>query len=59
MEFRLTESQRMLVDLADRLGRERFAPKAARWDRDHEYPHENVEVLREAGHHEAPRGGYR
>lgn len=49
MEFQLSEEQRMLVDLADRLGREQFAPKAARWDREHEYPHENVEALRRAG----------
>jgi len=49
MDFQLSESQNMLVDLADRLGREEFAPRAARWDRDHEYPHENVEVLRRAG----------
>jgi alkylation response protein AidB-like acyl-CoA dehydrogenase len=49
MDFQLNEPQRILVDLADRMGRELFAPKAARWDREHEYPHENVEVLRRAG----------
>jgi len=49
MDFRLTEAQRTLVGLADRMGREVFAPKAARWDREHEYPHENVEALRRAG----------
>ena len=49
MDFQLSEEQRMLVALADRLGREEFAPKAARWDRNHEYPHENVAVLRHAG----------
>lgn len=49
MDFQLTAQQKMLVDLADRLGREEFAAKAARWDREHEYPHENVEVLRRAG----------
>ena len=49
MDFRLTDEQQQLVELADRLGREVFAPKAARWDRNHEYPHENVEVLRQAG----------
>ena len=48
MEFRLDEEQRALVGLADRMGRELFAPKAARWDREHEYPHENVEALRRA-----------
>jgi len=49
MDFRLDEAQSMLVGLADRMGREAFAPKAARWDRGHEYPHENVEALRRAG----------
>ena len=49
MDFQLNEEQKMLVGLADRMGREEFAPKAARWDRNHEYPHENVEALRRAG----------
>lgn len=49
MDFRLDEAQSMLAGLADRMGREAFAPKAARWDREHEYPHENVEALRRAG----------
>ncbi|MBE0615682.1 MAG: acyl-CoA dehydrogenase family protein [Burkholderiales bacterium] len=49
MDFQLNESQKMLVELADRMGREQFAPKAARWDREHEYPYENVEALRRAG----------
>ena len=49
MDFQLNEAQQMLVDLAERMGREQFAPKAARWDREHEYPHENVEALRRAG----------
>src|SRR5512142_871180 len=49
MDFQLSEEQRRLADLADRMGREQFAPKAARWDRNHEYPHENVEALRRAG----------
>jgi len=49
MEFQLSEEQRSLVDLANRMGREQFAPRAARWDRNHEYPHENVETLRRAG----------
>ena len=49
MDFQLNEEQKMLVDLANRMGREEFAAKAARWDRNHEYPHENVEALRRAG----------
>ncbi|TAN54444.1 MAG: acyl-CoA dehydrogenase family protein, partial [Betaproteobacteria bacterium] len=49
MDFQLSEEQRSLAELAERLGREEFAPKAARWDRNHEYPHANVAVLRRAG----------
>lgn len=49
MDFQLNEEQKILVGLAERMGREPFAPKAARWDRNHEYPHENVEALRRAG----------
>ena len=49
MDFELTDGQHRLVELADRMGREAFAPKAARLDREHEYPHENVEALRRAG----------
>ncbi|MBE0624257.1 MAG: acyl-CoA dehydrogenase family protein [Burkholderiales bacterium] len=49
MDFQLDEAQTMLAEMSDRMGREQFAPKAARWDREHEYPHENVEALRRAG----------
>ncbi len=49
MDFQLNDEQKMLVELAARMGREEFAPKAARWDRSHEYPHENVAALRRAG----------
>jgi len=49
MNFQLDEAQKLLVGLADRMGREQFAPQAARWDRNHEYPHENAEALRRAG----------
>lgn len=49
MDFGLSSEQQALIDLADRLGREIFAGKAARWDKNHEYPYENVEVLRQAG----------
>ena len=49
MDFQLNEAQKILADLAERMGREQFAPKAARWDREHAYPHENVEALRRAG----------
>ena len=46
---RLTPLQRELVDLAARLGRERFAPRADRHDREATFPRENYEDLREAG----------
>jgi alkylation response protein AidB-like acyl-CoA dehydrogenase len=49
MDFSLSEEQNRLVALAERLGREVFAPKAARWDQGHEYPYENVEILKESG----------
>lgn len=49
MEFTLSNDQKQLIDLADKLGKREFAPKAARWDKNHEYPHENVEKLLEAG----------
>ena len=49
MDFRLTEEQEALVALAATVGREEFAPKAARWDANHEYPYENVERMRELG----------
>ncbi len=49
MDFTLTQEQRQIVDLAERLGKREFAPKADRWDRNQEYPWENVHKLREAG----------
>jgi alkylation response protein AidB-like acyl-CoA dehydrogenase len=45
----LTAQQRDLIDLAGRLGRERFAPRAARHDRDATFPFENYADLRDAG----------
>ena len=50
MNFELSEEQEALVEETDRMAREEFAPKAARWDREAEYPRENVERLREAGY---------
>lgn len=49
MEFRLNDRQRELVDLAGRLGREKFAPRAAEIDRDARFPFENYADMREAG----------
>ncbi|MCL4799947.1 MAG: acyl-CoA/acyl-ACP dehydrogenase [Burkholderiales bacterium] len=47
--FPLTEGQRRLLALASELGRERFAPRAAQYDRDASFPVENFDDLREAG----------
>jgi alkylation response protein AidB-like acyl-CoA dehydrogenase len=45
----LTAQQRELVELAATLGRERFAPRAARHDREASFPFDNYADLRAAG----------
>ena len=45
----LTAQQRELIERAATLGRERFAPRAARWDREASFPVDNYQDLREAG----------
>ncbi|MDH5329600.1 MAG: acyl-CoA dehydrogenase family protein [Aquincola sp.] len=45
----LTARQRELIALAGRIGRERFAPRASRWDREATFPVENFADLRDAG----------
>ena len=45
----LTEQQRSLIDTAARLGREKFAARAAQYDRDASFPFENYADLRAAG----------
>jgi alkylation response protein AidB-like acyl-CoA dehydrogenase len=45
----LTARQRALIDLATRLGREKFASRAARWDREASFPFDNFDDLRAAG----------
>jgi alkylation response protein AidB-like acyl-CoA dehydrogenase len=47
--YPLSRSQAEVLDLAARLGRERFAPRAARYDRDAAFPFENYAEMREAG----------
>lgn len=49
MEFRLNDRQRELVELAGRLGRDKFAPRAAEIDREARFPFENYADMREAG----------
>ena len=48
MDFKLSDEQKRIVDLVDELGQKEFAKKAARWDENHEYPWENVEILRQS-----------
>lgn len=50
MDFQLSPEQEALVERTDRLAREEFAPKAEQWDRNAEYPRENVKRLREEGY---------
>ncbi len=45
----MSDKQRKLLELVATLGRERFAPRAARYDRDAAFPFENYADLREAG----------
>jgi alkylation response protein AidB-like acyl-CoA dehydrogenase len=47
--MRLTPRQRELIALAEQLGREKFAPRAARHDREASFPYENYDDLRAAG----------
>jgi alkylation response protein AidB-like acyl-CoA dehydrogenase len=45
----LTQQQRELIGLAAMLGREKFAPRASRWDREASFPFDNYADLRAAG----------
>lgn len=45
----LTEEQRGIVDTAAALARERFAPRAARYDAESSFPYENYRDLHDAG----------
>ncbi|MEQ8803693.1 acyl-CoA dehydrogenase family protein [Haliea sp.] len=49
MDFNLTSEQERLIGLAAELGREKFAKRAAQYDRDAEFPMENYNDLRDAG----------
>lgn len=48
-DMAFTPLQRELLTAAHRLGREKFAPRAAQWDREASFPFANYEDLREAG----------
>jgi alkylation response protein AidB-like acyl-CoA dehydrogenase len=47
--YPLTPQQRELLAVAARLGREKFAPRAEKYDRDATFPFENYGDMREAG----------
>ncbi|MBM3366814.1 MAG: acyl-CoA dehydrogenase [Betaproteobacteria bacterium] len=47
--YPLTDKQRTLLDIAARLGREKFAARAERYDREASFPFENYADMREAG----------
>jgi alkylation response protein AidB-like acyl-CoA dehydrogenase len=47
--YPLTDLQRELLEIAGRLGREKFAPRAAHYDRTATFPFENYDDMREAG----------
>jgi len=49
MDFTLSDDQRRIVATIDEVGKKEFAPKASRWDKNHEYPWENIHLLREMG----------
>jgi len=49
VDLSLSERQRELVEAARKLGRDRFAPRAARYDESATFPFENFADLREAG----------
>ncbi|UCE52936.1 MAG: acyl-CoA dehydrogenase family protein [Desulfobacterales bacterium] len=48
MDFQLSDEQKRIVETVDEMGRKEFAAQASRWDENHEYPWENIELLREA-----------
>jgi hypothetical protein len=48
-DMAFTPLQRELLTVANRLGRERFAARAAQWDREASFPFANYDDLREAG----------
>ena len=49
MDFTLSQEQQQMIKTLEEVGERDFAPKASRWDRNHEYPYENLELLRSMG----------
>ncbi len=48
MDFQFSDAQKRIVETVDQMGRRKFRSKAAYWDENHEYPWENIHLLREA-----------
>jgi alkylation response protein AidB-like acyl-CoA dehydrogenase len=49
MDFRFTEEQLMIQDVARRIAQERIAPIAAEFDQRGEFPSETIKLLGENG----------
>ena len=49
MDLPMTDRQRELVGIARELGRDKFAPRAAKYDDEASFPFENYDDLRDAG----------
>lgn len=49
MHFQLTEEQRLIKDTAREFAKRVLQPRAAHWDREDEFPWENIAPLREVG----------
>ncbi|KJR96059.1 MAG: acyl-CoA dehydrogenase [Peptococcaceae bacterium BRH_c4a] len=49
MPLHLTEEQKMMRDMVRRLAQNEIAPRAAHYDRTHEYPWENIRKMSELG----------
>ncbi|MGA2992027.1 MAG: acyl-CoA dehydrogenase family protein [Candidatus Korobacteraceae bacterium] len=49
MDFTLTQEQKRMIAALEEVGKREFAPKASRWDKNHEYPYQNLELLRTMG----------
>ena len=49
MPLHLTEEQKMMRDIVRRLAQNEIAPRAAHYDRTHEYPWENIRKMSELG----------
>ncbi len=49
MDYRLTEEQQAIVDMADRFTADEISPNAAEWDESHIYPRETIRKAGELG----------